>query len=91
MQTVEVRILPPQPTALFCLQLTDTRRVSEEPDKPAGSEDVWPELAPPRLRGGQRRAEAAAAVEHQRRSLLRDALLDVTLDDALEAGPAGNS
>ena len=90
MQTVEVRILPPQPAALSCLQLTETRRVSEEPDKPAGSEDVWPELAPPRLRGGERRAEAAA-VEHQQRSLLRGTLLDVALDDALEAVPAGNS
>ena len=71
--------------------LTETRHVSEEPGKPAGSEDVWPELAPLGLRGGERRAEAAAAVNHEQRRVVRDALLDVALDDALEVGPAGNS
>ena len=91
MQTVEVRILPPQPAALSCLQLTETRHVSEEPGKPAGSEDVWPELSRHGFVVGSAERRPRAAVEHQRRSVVRDALLDVALDNALEVGPAGNS
>src|SRR5882672_10788399 len=87
MRTVEVRILPPQPTFWNFVReslVTDCRQAGFGPAAPAPVHRFHVGVAHfLQIVGDQSRTETTPAIENKFCACIRDLLLDIALDDAL--------